>query len=636
MNIFNMRWLWRLGIGARLFFALVLISSITMLASGLTANTYQSLRDQLQVLQQQDIPELEAAAKLNDKSRIIVATAPLLVTAESNFFRKQAMQQLENSINSMDVLMRNLAGYDYYFRVLIAQISNSLNLLYQSVEQREQLKKQLQQQSAAVYPLFLQVIVSLKQQTHWQDDSDRQFIINKLHYFAGLIEKVANDTTFNQLDHTFLRLEVQGRQIRERLHSAPLTFNDTQTHQQLLQLLHFGDRSGDLFKLQNQQLDSGYQQSYFLQNSLAHINQLAAQVNLHNDNSNRRIDTSLQQAIFSINRNMQSSLILSLISFLAALAISWFYVRRNVLQRIIELQQNMRSIASAKLDTDIRIIGNDEVSAMARDLKHFQNTAIEVEKTNQRLAAEIEERILAEKQLQSTQNELIQSAKLAALGQMSVGINHEISQPLTAIASHLHIAGLRLQKQEFEAVAHSHTKISDLLNKINLIIGHLKSFTHRAGSELLPVDAHRVITEALELMANKLSEQQCQLIYVENTDAPPVLAQPIRLEQVMVNLLSNAIDALQGCDRREIKIKVINQQQTLWIEVHDSGVGIAPQHIKSIFDPFYTDREVGEGLGLGLSISDSIIQGFGGQIQVRSTLGSGSCFTIILKLAEVT
>ena len=168
------------------------------------------------------------------------------------------------------------------------------------------------------------------------------------------------------------------------------------------------------------------------------------------------------------------------------------------------------------------------------------------------------------------------------------------------------------------------------------MLDNLKYFTHRAGSELLPVDAHRVITEALELMANKLSEQQCQLIYVENTDAPPVLAQPIRLEQVMVNLLSNAIDALQGCDRREIKIKVINQQQALWIEVHDSGVGIAPQHIKSIFDPFYTDREVGEGLGLGLSISDSIIQGFGGQIQVRSTLGSGCCFTIILKLAEVT
>jgi len=145
-----------------------------------------------------------------------------------------------------------------------------------------------------------------------------------------------------------------------------------------------------------------------------------------------------------------------------------------------------------------------------------------------------------------------------------------------------------------------------------------------------------VISEAIELMANKFSEQQCQLNYVENTAALPVLAQPIRLEQVIVNLLSNAINATQGCAKREVTIKAINQPQALWIEVHDSGVGIAPQQLASIFDPFYTDRDAGEGLGLGLSISDSIIQGFGGQIRVHSTLGSGSCFTIILKLAEAS
>lgn len=643
MNKLKMHWLSRLaihldihlGIGGRLFLALVLIASITILVSVLSAHTFLNLRDKLQLLQQQDIPGLEAAASLNDKSRLIVATAPLLVTAESNVLRQQAMAQLTDAISSMDLLMRNLADYDHYFRELIAQISNSVNLLYQSVERREQLYREQQLQSRHIFPLFKQVIAGIEVQTNWADNRDKIAVLNKLHYFAGLVEKVANDTTFNQLDYTFLRLEVMEAQINAYLSQAPTSFAGSELETQLSRLLIIGNRSGDLFKLQNQQLDSRYQQSFLLQNSLDHIRQLAAQVNLYTDGTNERIGNSLKREITSINRNMQSNLVLSLASLMVALAISWFYVRRNVLQRILALQQNMRAIASAQLDTDIRIIGSDEVSSMARDLKHFQNTAIDVERTNRRLAAEIVERIQAEKQLQATQDELIQAAKLAALGQLSVGITHEISQPLTAITSHLHIAGLRLEKGELPAVQHSHSKIASLLKKTGLIIGHLKSFTHRAGTELLAVDIHQVIDEALELMSNRLADQHCQIYYQSNSATPKVWAEPIRLEQVLVNLLSNAIDATQDCEKRDISINVTQQADQLYLIVTDSGVGIAPEHLQSVFNPFYTHRESGEGLGLGLSISDSIVQGFGGQIQVSSTLGTGSCFTVNLKLAEV-
>ena len=207
----KMRWLPHLGIGGRLFLAFVLISSITILVSVLSAHTFLNLRDKLQLLQQQDIPGLEAAARLNDKSRLIVATAPLLVTAESNVLRQQAMAQLSDAISSMDVLMRNLADYDHYFRELIAQISNSVNLLYQSVERREQLNREQQLQSQRIFPLFNQVIAGIEQLPGWDNDSGKVAVLNKLHYFAGLVEKAANDTTFNQLDYTFLRLEVMRR-----------------------------------------------------------------------------------------------------------------------------------------------------------------------------------------------------------------------------------------------------------------------------------------------------------------------------------------------------------------------------------------------------------------------------------------
>ena len=631
---FKMQRMYRLGIGGRLFLAFVLISSITIVASGLSTNTFLDLRNRLHLLGQQDIAGLDAAAKLNDKSRLIVATAPILVTAESNLLRRQAMQKLNNAIASMDLLMRNLPDYDNYFRELIAQINNSLILLNQSVEHREELHQQLLQESQHIYPLLKQINSRLQQYPQWPADQGKLVVINQLYYFAGLVEKVGNDPTFNELDYTFLRLEDIGREIKQQLHRAPTELAESDLGAQIATLLEFGSRRGSLFLLQNQQLELAYQQGFFLQNSLQHIHQLAAQVNLYTDTTNKRISNSLQRAITSINRNMNSVLLLSLISLVAACAISWFYVRRNVLQRIVELQQNMRSIASANLDTQIRILGNDEVSAMAVDLKHFQKTAIAVERTNQALAAEIEERILAEKQLQSAQDELLQAAKLAALGQLSVGITHEISQPLTALNSHLHSAGLHLQKRNFDALQRSHEKIKYLIDKVGVITRQLKSFSRKAATELSAVDLQPVIKDAIDLMANQLREQQCQLSYSASQSFPAVLAEPIRLEQVLVNLLSNALDAVQNTPQPSIAVAVLVKNSELWIEVRDNGVGISAIALESIFDPFYTNRESGEGLGLGLSISYNIVQDFGGQIRVTSEPGVGSCFSVILKIAE--
>ena len=248
-----------------------------------------------------------------------------------------------------------------------------------------------------------------------------------------------NDSSYNELDYTFLRLEEFGGQIEKLLTKISTTFIAPDILQNIQKLLIIGSRQGKLFLLKNEQLDLFYQQSYLLQNSQDHIQQLAAQINRYTNQTNDSISRSLVSAIASIDLSIRSILLLlSLASLVIAGSISWFYVRRNVLQRILELQKNMRAIASAKLDTKINIRGDDEVSSMARDLKHFQHIAIEVKHTNLQLSAEIKERIAAEAQLKAAQNELVQAGKLAALGQLSVGITHEINQPLTAIASHLH------------------------------------------------------------------------------------------------------------------------------------------------------------------------------------------------------
>ncbi|QUX90787.1 histidine kinase [Marinomonas sp. A3A] len=629
MGIPTFFWLRNIGIGGRLFLAFVLISSITIVASGLATNTYLQLSDRLLLLKYQDIPGLDAAARLNDKSRQIVATAPMLVTSDASISREKTMNELSAAISDMDSLMRNLPDYNRYFLELITQIQNSLTLLNQSVERREVIRRELTTQSLLIFPLFQDLIFQVDQ---LERSAELEQVISRLYYFSGLIEKVSNDASFNELDYTFLRLEKLGSEIAQYLTLLPQV--PLPLRQSLLDLLTMSSRQGELFQLKNEELDLLYQQSFLLENSQQHIQQLAAQINQYTNYTNTSIRGSLEGAIKSINNSIRNILLLSLISLSVACAISWFYVRRNVLQRIIELQRNMRAIASSQLDTKIRIVGHDEVSSMARDLQYFQQTAIEVEKTNQALAAEIEERVAAEAQLKAAQNELVQAGKLAALGQLGVGITHEINQPLTAIASHLHTAGRHMEKGQVDKAQNSLDKIGLLLTKITRITKHLKAFARVAGTELTPVCLDTVIQDAIELMSSQIIEQHCTLDYQANSASLYVLAEPIRLEQVMVNLISNAVDALSSAPVKQLSIKVYEQDDRIMIDVNDTGIGIEESQLEQIFDPFFTQKEVGQGLGLGLSISYNIVQDFGGQIRVSSTPEAGSRFTLELKKAE--
>lgn len=629
MGIPTFFWLRNIGIGGRLFLAFVLISSITIVASGLATNTYLQLSDRLLLLKYQDIPGLDAAARLNDKSRQIVATAPMLVTSDASISREKTMNELSAAISDMDSLMRNLPDYNRYFLELITQIQNSLTLLNQSVERREVIRRELTTQSLLIFPLFQDLIFQVDQ---LERSAELEQVISRLYYFSGLIEKVSNDASFNELDYTFLRLEKLGSEIAQYLTLLPQV--PLPLRQSLLDLLTMSSRQGELFQLKNEELDLLYQQSFLLENSQQHIQQLAAQINQYTNYTNTSIRGSLEGAIKSINNSIRNILLLSLISLSVACAISWFYVRRNVLQRIIELQRNMRAIASSQLDTKIRIVGHDEVSSMARDLQYFQQTAIEVEKTNQTLAAEIEERVAAEAQLKAAQNELVQAGKLAALGQLGVGITHEINQPLTAIASHLHTAGRHMEKGQVDKAQNSLDKIGLLLTKITRITKHLKAFARVAGTELTPVCLDTVIQDAIELMSSQIIEQHCTLDYQANSASLYVLAEPIRLEQVMVNLISNAVDALSSAPVKQLSIKVYEQDDRIMIDVNDTGIGIEESQLEQIFDPFFTQKEVGQGLGLGLSISYNIVQDFGGQIRVSSTPEAGSRFTLELKKAE--
>jgi two-component system C4-dicarboxylate transport sensor histidine kinase DctB len=238
----------KIGIGGRLLLAFVLISSISLAVSFLSTKTYLQLSEKLYVLKQQYIPVLDAAARLNDKSRLIATKAPLLVTAGSNAAREKAMKELDVAIEQMDELMQNLADYDSYFRDLIAQIHNSLVLLNQSVTRREEIHQELLQQTYQIAPRFNQVLELIRTPSKQMPMESRAVIINQLYYFSGLVEKLQNDTSFHDLDKTVLRLENIGSNIRGHLKDNFATDPDY-SGQQLISFLEFGTRKGKLFLL---------------------------------------------------------------------------------------------------------------------------------------------------------------------------------------------------------------------------------------------------------------------------------------------------------------------------------------------------------------------------------------------------
>lgn len=619
---------WR-GIEVRLGLALALLSMTTLLLALFSSTTYDKLELALVELKEQEIPALEQAARLNDMVRLVITDSSQLVAADSNLERRNAMVRIEDSINEMNVVLAHFPEYHAYFKDLIMQVSNSLSLLYQSGEESRQLNKELRNLLEGFYPLLQQVSEELdglptEQKSRLQYSQLKALLF----YQLGLVEKLYNDGSFNELDYTTYRLEQLGQEWFSLWLASGLAESLPTLDEKLSVIYTLASRSSRLVQLKNQALEHYYQQEFLLENSRKYLHQLSVQIERNTSNVNLEIDSSIAQVQKSLASNRTFSLVLSVFSLFAAAGIAWFYVRKNILERLLHLRDDMFAISTGHLDTKIELKGQDEVTQMAKSLQVFQATAKVVKRTNQKLEAEVEERRLAEEKLRVTQDELVQAGKLAALGQLSVGITHEINQPLTAISSHARSAQKWLEQDRVDKATQNLQKIETLLGKVAALTRHLKAFSRKSDGKISSVAVMPVVNDAIELFANK------QVPIVLDCNLAPdesVRANPIRLEQVLVNLISNAIDAVESTQEPLIVVSVVRLENSVTIAVKDNGKGILADDIPHIFDPFYTQKEVGKGLGLGLSIAFNIIKDFGGSIRVHSQPEVGSEFVVHLE-----
>jgi two-component system, NtrC family, C4-dicarboxylate transport sensor histidine kinase DctB len=257
----------------------------------------------------------------------------------------------------------------------------------------------------------------------------------------------------------------------------------------------------------------------------------------------------------------------------------------------------------------------------------------ELAAANRQLSAEVHERIRAEQDLRKTQDGLAHAAKMASLGQALAGVAHEINQSLAALTTYIAGARVLLDRSDKQNAMSNLDLVSAIVTRMGALTQHLKSFARKDTASRQATDLGAAVRYALTLVDYRIREEDVQLrLHVPD---PPVyvLGNAVRLEQVVVNLVSNALDAMRERPHRHLSIELERRGRGSLLRVSDTGKGIAPEHLSCVFDPFYTTKDVGQGLGLGLSISYGIIRDMGGEIVVESVLDRGTSFSISLPLA---
>lgn len=298
----------------------------------------------------------------------------------------------------------------------------------------------------------------------------------------------------------------------------------------------------------------------------------------------------------SIRERVNAVLALEIMGFAILLAASFYILSRRA---------RMQSVAYMRESADLRTL-------------------------NARLTREIAERERVQKELRVAEQTVQQSSKLAALGEMSAGVSHELNQPLAAMKTYLAGARLLLQRGRPEEALSSFQRINDLIDRMGAITRQLKSYARKGGEAVEPVDLRDAVSSALSMMEPQLRERPVQVNRNIPREKIMVMADRIRLEQVIINLLRNAMDAVK--DRRNGRIDItLETRAHAYLSVRDNGPGVAD--LEKLFEPFWTTKKPGEGTGLGLAISSSIVADFGGRLTAHNeTEGRGAVFQVELPL----
>ena len=236
--------------------------------------------------------------------------------------------------------------------------------------------------------------------------------------------------------------------------------------------------------------------------------------------------------------------------------------------------------------------------------------------------------------MRNTQNELVQAGKLTMLGQMAAGVTHELNQPLTALRAFADNARVFLQRGNQDRVEENLGHISAASERMGTIISQLKGFARKSDDAVVAVDMAQSIRNSALLLDSDIQRSHTAL-EVAIAEPLQVTGDAVRIEQVLINLMRNAIDAVRGSAQQHVRVTLQRDGSGCLVQIRDSGPGIAHAAEAHLFEPFFSTKSSGDGMGLGLAISSSIVQALNGRLTARNHPEGGAEFSLWLPLAPL-
>ncbi|PTL85243.1 sensor histidine kinase [Vitiosangium sp. GDMCC 1.1324] len=319
-------------------------------------------------------------------------------------------------------------------------------------------------------------------------------------------------------------------------------------------------------------------------------------------------------------------------AFLVLLGLGALYTRR-LNRRLSEVVAGAEAFGRGELSQRVKVEGDDELSDLASTFNRMgselEAARVRMLRWNDELKARVEE---ATAELKAAQVQLLEAQKLAAVGQLGAGVAHEINNPLAGILGNTQL--LMLERDEKDPDFDTLRKIELSAKRCKEITQNLLRFSQqRAKPELRPVDLNAVIRDALSLTENQIKGEG--IVLATELGSPPVRVRgdPGHLSQVVLALVSNARTAMLKTQAKRLTLRTGERDGRGFLEVEDTGKGIAPEHRSRVFEPFFTTKDVWSNVGLGLSVAWRVVSEAGGTIDLRTEVGQGTCFTVWLPKA---
>jgi two-component system, NtrC family, sensor kinase len=425
---------------------------------------------------------------------------------------------------------------------------------------------------------------------------------------------------------------------------------------------HEEHESGDKFEVV-QYVDKGGTEFVELGHPIETIRQSISRENLgavsgmdgsvQNDNFETigtvRVGMTLANLHREINKSQTAAILLTLVVVISAIIIMTAFVR--IITRPIEsLVDVTDQISKGDLNRVVEIERSDEIGLLAesfnRMIESLKKSQMEIEDYNRTLEGKIIERT---KELEDAQAQLIQSEKMAAIGQLAAGVAHELNNPLGGILGYAQFNLEKIQGKDATNITDKDLKsyqryLKDIemqTRRCKAIVQNLLKFSRTSQTiDFSETDVNAVLEDTLTFMEHQLMINQISLNRNFDEKLPTIMGNPSQLQQVFTNIVINAMHASEPGSEIAITTRFSPPlgefSGAVEISIADHGQGISDENMKKIFEPFFTTKEVGKGTGLGLSVSYGIIKEHGGEIKVNSTLGEGTVFTIIIPLEKKT